>query len=76
MEYEKICEVYGVNIPQDDVDSIVDREVKFFAWTEPRRWGFLVLPVYRDGEILMLGRSQFFSFESDAWVENFFDGTK
>lgn len=76
MAYEKIGEVYGVHIPQDDVDSIVDREVKFFVWTESRRWGFLVLPVYRDGEILMSGRSQFFSFESDAWVENFFDGTK
>lgn len=76
MEYEEISETYGVKIPQDDVDNIVDREVKFFVFTDPRRWGFVVLPIYREGEVLMLGKSQAFNFESDAWVENFFDGTK
>lgn len=76
IKYEKIYEAHGDNIPQDDTDNIVDREVKFFAWTQPLRWGFIVAPIYRDGETLMMGRAQFFSFENDAWVENFFDGTK
>lgn len=76
IKYEKIAEMYGKNIPQDDTDNIVDREVKFFVWTEPKRWGYLIVPVYRDEETLMLGREQFFSFENDSWVQNFFDGTK
>lgn len=80
LEYEAIREIYGENIPQDDTDNIEGREVKFFVWTEPRRWGFLVVPVYRgegdDAEMLLLGREQFFAFESEAWVEDFFDGTR
>lgn len=76
MKYEKIKGIYNGNIPQDDTDSIIDREVKFFVWTQPMRWGYLVVPVYRKAETLMLGREQFFSFENDSWVQNFFDGTK
>lgn len=75
-KYEDIVEIYQKNIPQDETDAIVDREVKFFVWTEPMRWGFLVVPVYRKVQTLMLGKEQFFSFENDAWVQNFFDGTK
>lgn len=73
---EEIEEIYGENIPQDDTDNIVDREVKFFVWADPMEWGFLVAPVYRDVETLRMGREQFFSFEDDQWVRNFFDGTK
>ncbi len=73
---EEIEELYGDNIPQDDTDNIVDREVKFFVWADPMEWGFLVAPIYRDGETLRMGREQFFSFEDDQWVWNFFDGTK
>lgn len=76
IKYEEIMEIYQKNIPQDETDAIIDREVKFFVWTQPLRWGFLVVPVYRKAEILMLGKEQFFSFENDAWVQNFFDGTK
>ena len=72
---EEIEELYGENIPQDDTDNIVDREVKFFVWADPMEWGFLVVPVYREEEILRLGREQFFSFEDDQWVKSFFDGT-
>ena len=73
---EEIEELYGENIPQDDTDNIVDREVKFFVWADPMEWGFLVAPVYRDVETLRMGREQFFSFEDDQWARNFFDGTK
>lgn len=76
MKYEEIKEIYQGNIPQDETDAIVNREVKFFVWTEPKRWGFLIVPIYRKGELLMMGKEQFFSFENDAWVQNFFDGTK
>ncbi|MBR2216548.1 MAG: molecular chaperone [Selenomonadaceae bacterium] len=72
---EEIEELYGANIPQDDTDTIVDREVKFFVWADPLEWGFLVVPVYREEETLRLGREQFFSFEDDQWVKSFFDGT-
>ena len=72
---EEIEALYGENIPQDDTDNIVDREVKFFVWADSMEWGFLVAPIYRDGETLRMGREQFFSFEDDLWVKNFFDGT-
>ena len=73
---EEIEEIYGENIPQDDTDNIIDREVKFFVWSDPMEWGFLVAPIYRDKETLRMGREQFFSFEDDQWVQNFFDGLK
>ena len=73
---EEIEEMYGENIPQDDTDNIVDREVKFFVWAEPMEWGFVVVPVYREGENMRVGREQFYSFEDEEWVMNFFDGMK
>ncbi len=75
-KYEEIGKLYGTKIPQDDTDVIVDREVKFFVWAEPLKWGFSVVPVYRRGEELLLGPQKFFYFENDSWVKNFFDGTK
>lgn len=78
--YDELHKIYGDNIPQDETDSIEGREVKFFVWSESKRWGFLVVPIYRQEnqskEMIMLGKEQFFSFENDSWVENFFDGTK
>mgnify|MGYP003370603960 FL=1 len=80
MHYKDVRELYGDNIPQDETDIIEGREVKFFVWTDAKHWGFIVAPVYRQEsqtkEFIMLGREKFFSFENDAWVENFFDGTK
>lgn len=73
---EEIRARYEGKIPQRDTDDIVDREVRFFVWARPLRWGYLVVPVYRNAERLMLGREQFFPFEQDGWVLDFFDGTK
>lgn len=73
---EEIEQIYGGNIPQDDTDNIVDREVKFFIWAEPMEWGFVVVPVYREGENMNIGREQFYSFEDEEWVMSFFDGLK
>lgn len=73
---EDVREIYQGKIPQKDTDDIVDREVKFFVWARPQDWGYVVVPMYRSRESLMMGREQFFSFENDSWVQNFFDGTK
>ena len=48
-----------------------------FSSGRPRtRWGFIVLPVLRENELLQCGEETFFAFEDDTWEENFFDGRK
>ena len=76
VEAEEIVEKYQGRIPQDDVDSIVERELRSFVLADEDRWGFLVVPVMRSDERLMLGPDQFFLFEMENWLTNFFDGTK
>lgn len=73
---EDIVKIYGGQIRQDDVDDIVDRELKFFVLADEVRWGFTVVPVLRQNGQLKLGPDQFFLFETEGWVTNFFDGTK
>lgn len=75
-EPEQIVSAYKGHIFQDDIDDIVDKELKFFVFSEEVRWGFTVVPVFRSGGQLKLGPDQFFLFETDGWVTNFFDGTK
>lgn len=73
---ENIVRKYRGEILQDDVDSIVNQELKFFVLADEERWGFHVVPVLRKQGQLMLGPEHFFLFETDGWVTNFFDGTK
>ena len=73
---EEIEEIYGENIPQDETDTIVNGEVKFFVWAEAKDWGFIIVPVYRNNENLYVGKEEFFNFENDQWIKNFFDGLK
>lgn len=73
---EDIVARYGGEIRQDDLDDIVDRELKFFVLADAGRWGFTVVPVLREKGQLRLGPDQFFRFETEGWVTNFFDGTK
>ena len=54
----------------------MDRELKFFVLADESRWGFTVVPVLREHGQLRLGPDQFFRFETEGWVTNFFDGTK
>ncbi len=75
-EAEDIIEQYHGEILQDDLDSIVNRELKFFVFGDEDRWGFVVVPILRDTDKLMLGPDHFFLFETDSWMMNFFDGTK
>lgn len=75
-EAEEIVDKYEGRIPQDDVDTIVNRELRSFILADEQRWGFLVVPVLREDEKLMLGPDKFFLFETEGWMTNFFDGTK
>lgn len=74
--YEEIEYDYGNIILQEDTDSVISGEVKFFVWADDDRWGFNVLSILRNDGNLMLGKGKFFAFESELWVKNFFDGLK
>lgn len=76
VEADEIVKKYHGRIPQDDVDTIVNKELRSFILADEQRWGFMVVPVLRDGEQLMLGQDKFFLFETEGWMTNFFDGTK
>ncbi|MUG44343.1 molecular chaperone [Paenibacillus woosongensis] len=76
VKYEDIQAVYGDKIPQDDTDSIVNGETKYFVFADDNHWGFYVLPIARQNEGLLLGRKELFPFESDRSELDFFDGTK
>lgn len=73
--YEEIAKDYPV-VRQDDTDNIVNGEIKFFVWAEQEQWGFYVLPVMREEEALHMGPPSFYRFESEEWLQNFFDGKK
>ncbi|MDE6951983.1 MAG: molecular chaperone [Lachnospiraceae bacterium] len=74
--YEEIKKIYGSHILQKETDSIENGDVKFFVWAKQEEWGFQVVPVFCCEDELYLGKAEFFSFENDSWVNNFFDGEK
>lgn len=73
---ETFNERYTGTVIQEETDIIVEGEIKFFVWPAKDRWGFIVLPVLRENELLKQGEETFFPFEDDTWEENFFDGRK
>ncbi len=73
---EDFNEQYTGTVIQEETDIIVEGEIKFFVWPAKDRWGFIVLPVLRENELLQCGEETFFAFEDDTWEENFFDGRK
>jgi hypothetical protein len=73
---EEIEREYDKSVIQEETDTILEGEMKFFVWVSRKRWGFLVLPVLRENEVLYKGKETFFDFEDDTWEENFFDGRK
>jgi hypothetical protein len=73
---DEIDNQYGGSVIQEETDTILEGEMKFFAWVSRKRWGFVVLPVLRENEVLYKGEETFFDFEDDTWEENFFDGRK
>jgi len=76
VEADEIVDRHKGRIIQDDVDSIVDRELRFFVLPDGERWGFTVVPVLREDEQLKMGPDTFFQFETEGWLMNFFDGMK
>lgn len=74
--YESIASYYSDKIPQDETDSIVNGEVKFFVFASEDHWGFHVVPVARKEEQLLIGNKEFFAFETDLSELDFFDGLK
>ena len=73
---EEIDKAYEGTVIQEETDIILEGETKFFVWVSRKRWGFVILPVLRDGELLYKGEEIFFDFEDDTWELNFFDGRK
>lgn len=73
---EEIDKCYQNTVIQEETDIILEGEMKFFVWVSRERWGFVVLPILREGELLYRGEETFFDFEDDTWEENFFDGRK
>ena len=73
---EAIDQAYMGTVIQEETDIIVEGEMKFFVWVSKPRWGFIVLPILREGELLYKGKETFFDFEDDTWEMNFFDGRK
>ncbi|MCL2610574.1 MAG: hypothetical protein FWE02_02740 [Defluviitaleaceae bacterium] len=77
-DYVKTNEDYSQKIPQDDLDSIGENEIKIFTYAFEDKWGFHVLPLARRGENddLLIGKELYLPFENDEWEANFFDGKR
>ena len=73
---DTIVQKYDGQIIQDDLDDIEEREMKFIVLPKEQDWGFCVVPVYRFHDILFSADEEFFSFETEGWLTNFFDGTR
>ncbi len=73
---EELILRYDGQIMQSDLDDIIDKELKFFVLSEESYWGFSVVPIFRKDGQLYTRNQQFFSFETDGWLTNFFDGTR
>ena len=74
--YNEIKEEYSDKIPQDDVDGIVNDEIRIFTFAGKDIWGFFALPIARRDEVLFIGEKKYLPFENDEWELNFFDGKK
>lgn len=75
--FEEISKLsYGL-IEQDDIDNLPADKRYFFVFLNKEKWGFDIMPIYRDGKgKLYVGAKEFCSFEMDILQESFFDGRK
>lgn len=74
--YEETSDRYSDKILQDDIDNIIDNEIKIFTFAYKDKWGFYTLPIARKDGSLYLGKQIYLPFENDEWELNFFDGKK
>lgn len=73
---EEIDRAYAGTVIQEETDTILEGEMKFFVWISRERWGFVALPILREQEVLYIGDEKFFDFEDGTWEMNFFDGRR
>lgn len=70
----EIVEYLEDKFTQDDLDEILNNEVKFFIYTDSNFWGVYVLGVKRQENQLFIGKKEYYSFEKDLTTISFFDG--
>lgn len=76
-KFEDIKKISGGRIKQADIDNLPENKKYFFVFLNKDRWGFNIVPIYRDGKgKLYKGKEDFCSFETDILQESFFDGRK
>lgn len=76
MDVDEILEELDWKITQDDTDTIKDNTTKFFIFVDDESWGFFVVPVSREDEVLYIGEKNYFPFEEELSNLTFFDGLK
>ena len=75
--FEIISKISFGLIHQDDIDNLPANKRYFFVFLNKERWGFNIVPIYRDDKgKLFMGKVDFCSFEMDILQESFFDGRK
>lgn len=77
VKFEDISKISNGKILQEDIDNLPADKRYFFVYLNKEKWGFNIVPVYRDGKgKLYRGKEEFCSFEMDILQESFFDGRK
>jgi hypothetical protein len=72
--YEDTHRDYANKIYQEDIDNIVNNEIKVFTYAYEDKWGFYVLTLARKDYVLLIGKNEYIPFENDDWELNFFNG--
>lgn len=76
-DFKEISKLSNKLIKQDDIDNLPANKRYFFVFLNKEKWGFDIMPVYRDDNgNLYIGAKEFCSFEMDILQESFFDGRK
>lgn len=70
----EIVEYLEGKFTQNDLDEILNNEVKFFIYTDSNFWGVYALGVKRKDNQLFIGKKEYYSFEKDLTTISFFDG--
>ncbi len=73
---DELIKISDGKITQEDLDTLPENKRYFFVFLNKDRWGFNIVPVYREGAKLFKGKEEFCSFEMDILQQSFFDGRK
>lgn len=75
--FDEIKKISDGRIHQEDIDNLPADKKYFFVFLNKDRWGFNIVPIYRDSKgKLYKGKEDFCSFEMDILQNSFFDGRK